>query len=255
VDVARTTIEWMNSGIRVVMIDSVGGMSTRYQHDRIWGKEDKEGKVSGQHEFGDQRTGHFAGVLTDAVKEIRLAADLTNSLVIILNQIRDNIGAEQWEDDETTPGGRALKHESSLRLRVSRVEGKDGTIREDGDVVGNYARVYVAKSRVSPPYRKTGEHTPSHLAIFYDGRELDESKSLTVHAAHLGLITRSGSWYSYEMEPDNIIKAQGADAFSEQLRSQGLMEKLRESVIVATREKMSISEVENISGFEGLDNE
>ncbi len=156
--------------IDMVVVDSVAALTP---------KAEIEG------EMGDSKMGLHARLMSQALRKLTGVINKTNTTVFFINQIRQKIGIV-WGSDETTTGGNALKFYASQRIEIKKV-----TSNKDGDtVVSNRVRVKVIKNKVSPPFRQA-----EFNIIFGSGIDLIEE--LVTIAVDLGIIKKSGSWYSY----------------------------------------------------------
>ena len=160
-----------SGAVDVVILDSVAAMTT---------KAEIEG------EMGDANIGLQARLMSQAMRKLTSIISKTNCAAIFINQIREKIGV-MFGNPETTPGGRALKFYSSVRIDVRRGE----QLKEDGQIIGSKVRCKITKNKVAPPFKEAQFNLIYGVGISYISEILDM-------AVGFDIINKSGAWFSYK---------------------------------------------------------
>jgi recombination protein RecA len=203
-EIAETLVR--SNAVDLVVIDSVAALTPRAE-------------IEG--EMGDSHVGLQARLMSQALRKLTAAISKSRTCVIFINQLREKIGV-MFGSPETTPGGRALKFYSSVRLDVRRI----GSIKEAEVVVGGRVRVRVVKNKVAPPFKESEFEILHNEGIARTGSILDA-------AVNLEIITKSGTWLSFKDEK----LGQGRDAAIKLLKEKP---KLQDDIEKEVRKKISL---------------
>ena len=199
-----------SGAISIIVIDSVAALVP-------------QAEIEG--EMGDSHVGLQARLMSQALRKLSGVINKTNTICIFINQLREKVGV-LFGNPETTPGGRALKFYSSIRLEIRRSE----QIKNGADVIGNKTNIKVVKNKMAPPFKACV------VDIMY-GEGVSKEGELVDLAAEASIIEKSGAWYSYNGEK----LGQGKENVKELFKSNT---KLRDEIDKKVREHYEITVID-----------
>jgi recombination protein RecA len=196
-----------SSALDIIVIDSVAALTP---------KAELEG------EMGESKMGLQARLMSQALRKLTGTISKTNTTCMFINQLREKIGV-MFGNPETTTGGNALKFYSSVRLDIRRF----GAVKDGENILGNQTRVKVVKNKVAPPFLK------AEFDILY-GEGISRLGEIVDLGSDLGIIKKSGSWYSYQ----ETRLGQGREAAKASIKDNPeLSEELEKLIFAALKEK------------------
>jgi recombination protein RecA len=197
-----------SSAVDLIVIDSVAALTP---------KAEIEG------EMGDNKVGLQARLMSQALRKLTSNISKTNTCCIFINQLREKIGV-MFGNPETTTGGNALKFYASIRLDIRKIS----QLKNGDEVVGSQTRVRVVKNKVAPPFRK------AEFDIMY-GEGISRTGEIVDMGVELGIIKKSGSWFSY----GDTRLGQGREAVKDLLKDNiELAEEVEAKIVEAVKEKI-----------------
>ena len=203
-EIAETLVR--SNAVDLVVIDSVAALTPRAE-------------IEG--DMGDSHMGLQARLMSQALRKLTGSISKSRTTVIFINQLREKIGV-MFGSPETTPGGRALKFYSSVRLDVRRI----AYLKEGDKVIGNHVRVRVVKNKIAPPFREAEFDILHNEGIAKTGAVIDA-------AVNMEIISKSGTWLSF----NNEKLGQGRDAAIKALKENP---KLQDAIEKEVRKKLSV---------------
>ena len=196
-----------SGAIDIIVVDSVAALVPKAEIDG---------------DMGDSHVGLQARLMSQALRKLTAVISKSNCTVIFINQLREKVGV-MFGNPETTTGGNALKFYASVRLDIRRAT----QLKDGEEVIGNQTRVKVVKNKVAPPFRK------AEFDIMF-GEGISRAGEIIDLGAELGIIKKSGSWYSY----NDTKLGQGRDASKQVIQDNPeLAEELEGLIFAALKDK------------------
>jgi len=204
-DIAEALVK--SNAVDVIVIDSVAALIPKAELDG---------------EMGDSHVGLHARLMSQALRKLTAVIARSETIVIFINQIRQKIGVS-WGSPETTPGGRALKFYSSVRLDIRRI----GSVKQGEQILGNEVQVKVIKNKIAAPFKTAKFDIMFGEGISYEGELIDLGEEFR-------LLKKTGSWFSY----DNERVGQGRENVKQYLKEhKAAAEKLEGEIRQAIQER------------------
>lgn len=211
-DICETMVR--TGAVDIVVVDSVAALTPKAEIDG---------------EMGDNHVGLQARLMSQALRKLTAIVNKSKTSVIFINQLREKVGV-MFGNPEVTPGGKALKFYSSIRLDVRKVD----TIKDGANIVGNRTKVKVVKNKLAPPFRV------AEFEIVY-GEGISREGCLLDLALQFDLIQKTGSWFSYRDEKIGQGKENAKDYLKKNPEVYAELEK-------AIREKMQNADLLEVGG-------
>ena len=208
-EIAETLVR--SNAVDVIVIDSVAALTPRAE-------------IEG--EMGDSHMGLQARLMSQALRKLTAAISKSKTCMIFINQIREKIGV-MFGNPETTPGGRALKFYSSVRIDLRRIN----QIKSGEEIVGNLVRARVVKNKVAAPFRE------AEFEIYYS-EGISRVANILELASEFGIVQKSGSWFAYNSEKLGQGKEQAVQFLKTQAKViKELEEKVRAHALTKAKEQ------------------